>query len=110
MKKKELNFSFEFVGKPKVSKEINRSGGKSACQEHDIPVKLIKSNKDLFSRFICRNSNYFLLSSNFPSNLKAADIEKDKSGIENYRPISILPTLSKIYESCMYDHMYKYFD
>ena len=51
----------------------------------------------------------------FPSNLKAADIlptdkKKDKSDIENYRPISILPTLSKIYERCMYDQMYKYFD
>ena len=56
-----------------------------------------------------------MFSSNFPSNLKAADIlpihkKKDKSDIENYRPISILPTLSKIYERCMYDQMYKYFD
>ena len=68
MKKKELNFSFEFVGKPKVSKEINRSGGKSACQEHDIPVKLIKSNKDLFSHFIHHNFNNSLFISNFPSN------------------------------------------
>ena len=56
-----------------------------------------------------------MFSSNFPSNLKAADIlsthkKKDKSDIENYRPISILPTLSKIYERCMYDQIYKYFD
>ena len=56
-----------------------------------------------------------MFSSNFTSNLKAADIlptrkKKDKSFIENYRPISILPTLSKIYERCMYDQMYKYFD
>ena len=56
-----------------------------------------------------------MFSSNFPSNLKAADIlpthkKKYKSDIENYPPISILPTLSKIYERCMYDQMYKYFD
>ena len=56
-----------------------------------------------------------MFSSNFPSNLKAADIlpthkKKDKSDIENYRPVSILPMLSKIYERCMYDQMYKYFD
>ena len=48
MKEKDLNFSFEFVDKPKISKEINQLNGKKACQEHDIPVKLIKSNKDLF--------------------------------------------------------------
>ena len=56
-----------------------------------------------------------MFSSNFPSNLKAADIlpthkMKDKSDIENYRPISILPTLSKIYERCMCDKMYKFLD
>ena len=115
MKKKDLNFSFEFVDKPKISKEINKLDGKKACQEHDIPVKLIKSNKDLFSHFIYHNFNNSLFSSNFPSNLKAADIlpthkRKDKSVIGNYRPISILPTLSKTYERCMYDQMYKCFD
>ena len=52
--------------------------------------------------------------SNFPSNLKAADIllthkKKDKLDIENYCPITILLTLSKIYERCMYDRTYKYF-
>ena len=111
MKEKDLNFSFEFVDKPKNSKEINKLDGKKACQEHDIPVKLIQLNKDLFSHFVYHNFNNSL----FSSNLKVADIlpthkRKDKSGIENYRPISILPTLSKIYERCMYGQMYKYFD
>ena len=107
MKEKALNFSFEFVVKPKISKEINKLDGKKACQEHNIPVELIKSKKDLFFHFIYHNFNNSLFSSNFPSNLKAADIlpthkKKDKSDIENYRPIIIFPTLSKIYERCMY--------
>ena len=74
MKKKDLNFSFEFVDKPKYCKEINKLDGKKACREHDIPVKLIKSNKDLFPHFVYHNFNNSLLSSNFPSNLKAVDI------------------------------------
>ena len=115
MKEKGFYFSFEFVDKPKISKEINKLNEKKTCQEHDTPVKLIKSNKDLFSHFIYHNFNNSLFSSNFPSNLKAADIlpahkKKDKSDIENHRPISILPTLSKIYKRCMFDQMYKYFD
>ena len=32
------------------------------------------------------------------------------SDIQNYRSIGILPTLSMIYERCMYDQIYKYFD
>ena len=74
---------------------------------------MIKLNKDLFSHFIYHNFNNYLFG--FASNLKAKDIlpthkKKDKSDIENYRLISILPTLSKIYERCMFDQMYKYFD
>ena len=35
------------------------------------------------------------------------DDERDK---ENYRPISILPNLSKVYERLMYNQIYPYFD
>ena len=52
LKEKDLNFSFEFVNKQKISKEVNKLDSKQACQEPDIPVKLIKLNKDLFSHFI----------------------------------------------------------
>ena len=36
--------------------------------------------------------------------------KKDRNNVENYRPVSILPNLSKIYERCLYDQMYKYFN
>ena len=115
MKKKDSHFCFKFIDKPTISKEISKLDRKESCQEHDIQVKLIKSNKGLFSQFIYQNFNNSLFRSNFLSNLKATDIlpthkKKDKSDIETYRPISILPKLSKIYERCMYDQMYKYFD
>ena len=89
MKEKDLYISFEFVDKPKISKEINKLDRRKACKEHDISVKLIKSNKDLFSHFICHKFNNSLFSSNFPSNLKAVGIlpthkMKDKLDIENY--------------------------
>ena len=115
MKEKDLNFSFEFADTPKISKKVNKLDVKKVCQEHDIPVKLIKSNKYLFSHFIYHNFNSALFSSNFPSKFKAADIlptdakQNNKSNIENYRLISIVPTLSKICERCMYEQMYKYF-
>ena len=36
--------------------------------------------------------------------------KKDRNNVENYRPVSILPNFSKIYERCLYDQMYKYFN
>ena len=98
-----------------MNKWINKLDSKKARQEHDIPIKLIKSNKDIFSHFIYHNFNNSLCSSNFHSNLKTADIlpthkKKEKPDNENYPPISILPMFSKIYERCIYDQMYEYFD
>ena len=72
---------------------------------------MIKSNKDLFRHFIFHKFNNSFFSSNFSLKLKSSRYSaKDKLDVENYRPISTLPTLSKFYERCMHDKMYKYFD
>ena len=60
------------------------------------------------------HSRFFRRRSLFPSEMKKADIipihnKKSKFNIENYRIVSILPVLSKIYESCMFDHKYSHF-
>ena len=46
-------FFFNFIDKRKISKEINKLDRKKANQKNDIPVKFIKSNKDLLSHFRC---------------------------------------------------------
>ena len=47
--------------------------------------------------------------------MKYADVtpihkKNDKTDKENYRPISILPNTSKVYETLMYNQIYPYFD
>ena len=34
--------------------------------------------------------------------------KKDQANVENYRPVSILPNLSKVYERCMYIQVYEF--
>ena len=51
----------------------------------------------------------------FPDELKHADIKpiykkESRNEKENYRPVSILRNLSKIFERCMYDQLRDYFD
>ena len=79
-----------------------------------MPLKLIKMSEDIFSRLIFQNCNQCLPSGEFPHCLKQAEIpvfkKKEKLDKPNYRPVSILPVIFKIYEMLMYDQMYKYFD
>ena len=51
----------------------------------------------------------------FPDELKHADIKplfkkESRNEKENYRPVSILPNLSKIFELSMHDQLKDYFD
>ena len=78
-----------------------------AFQKSDIPTKIGKLNADFFGNFICKNFDYCLKKGEFPCVLKHADVvpvhkEEIKSDKANYRSVSILPNLSKIYEKLMY--------
>ena len=94
MKNKNMSFSFSFVTKETILNELRKLNPKIACQESDIPVKIIKENLDIVSNFVYNNFNNSLFSSNFPSHLKNATItpifkKKDRANVENYRPVSI---------------------
>ena len=60
------------------------------------------------------NFNNFLVSKVFPNSLKKADIslvfKKAEKFLKNhYRPVSIQPRVSKIYERYIYDQIYHHF-
>ena len=81
----------------------------------DIPTKLIKENVDLFANFLCFIFNKALDQGEFPDSLKYANItpvfkKGSRLAKENYRPVSILSNISKIFEKCMYKQMYAYID
>ena len=85
---------------------------KKVFPDGGIPVKLIKINEDVFSRLIFQNFNQSLINREFPHCLKQAEVipvfkKEEKLDKSNYRPVSILPVISKIYERLMYDQMYK---
>ena len=110
-----MSFSFSYTTQVKTYKTLQNLDNKKTCQENDIPVKIIKSYYDIFSYFIHHNFNNSLFSLIFPSELKKAHIipihnKKSKFDIANDRPVSILPVLSKIYERCIIDQMYCYFN
>ena len=63
---------------------------------------------------LIHNFNSTLLSNEIPKYLLKADMtsafKKDENFLKtNYRPASISPTVSKIYERCLYDQINEYF-
>ena len=108
-------FSFKQVSLDEIKKEIKKLDTKKACQDTDIPTKILVENSDIFADFFFQNLNNVIVSSVFPTNVKYANLtpvhKKDSKNIEsNYRPVSILSNISKIYERCLYSQISNFFE
>ena len=99
----------------KILVELNNLNINKATQNTDIATKIIKENSDIFGNFIFSNLNCFINTSSYPSLSKRANItpvhKKDsKSEKNNYRPVSILSNISKVYERIMFKQMSEFFE
>ena len=77
-----------------------------ACQDTDVPRKIFKENAGIFADFLHARFNEFVKTSEFPSVLKQANItpvykKGERECKNNYRPVSILSNVSKIFERIM---------
>ena len=112
MKKKNMSFLFSFVIKETILNKLRKLNLKKACQESDISINIIKDNLDIVFNFVYSNFNNSLFGSNFPSYLKNGNItpiflKSDRTNVENYLPVSILPNISRVYERCIYIQIYE---
>ena len=90
--------------------DINKSVGPNS-----IPVYILKIYKDFFSKNLCEIVNLSFITGIFPDLCKLAKIiplhkKGDPLFCENYRPISLLPILSKIFEKLIYKRMYSFLE
>ena len=114
-KKFNSTFSFENTYTDVVMKVMNNLNVAKSCQINDIPTKVIKTNKDIFANFITDHFNYCIAYGEFSDELKHADVipvhkKNEKCNKTNYRPVSILTNISKIYEELLYNQLYNCFD
>ena len=86
---------------------------KKAKQENDISIKLTKENIELFSSVLSRMFNFYIDKASFPNSLKQADItlvHKKMTQMIKTIIVSILLSMSKAFEKCLYDQIYAYTD
>ena len=77
---------------------------------NSVPVSLIRANRDIISNPLCSLINNSLSSGIFPCSLKVASIipvhkRGDPRIPANYRPISLLPYFSKIFEKIIFSRI-----
>ena len=109
------NFSFQPISNKNMQMVITNMDSSKAYQTDNIPPKILKQNDDICSVILSSDLNRCIENGKFPNNLKNAYItptfkKGDRLLKSNYRPVSILPALSKIYEKLLYQQIYEYFN
>ena len=80
----------------------------------DIPISVIKKCSPILSPILAQHFNYLMEIGKFPDQLKVGKItpifkKGDEELMKNYRPVSTLPIIGKIFEKVIYIRLYKYF-
>ena len=101
-----IQFHFEEVLEDEVFSIVNQLNTKKATGYDKISVKLLKENLLTLTPVLTFLINLAISTSTFPDCLKTARVtalhkKGSKLDLTNYRPISILPVLSKVLEKVM---------
>ena len=103
-------FSFAKSNDIDIVREIHKLKTNKPTTFNNIPVKHLVDNSDICSPFISKFFNDSISTNDFPDLLKNADItpshkKDERTKKENYRPVSILPPVSKIFERNIHEQI-----
>ena len=109
------SFSFSTVSTDIIFKKLQKLNPRKATGIDGIPPKLIKLGANQLTGPLHYIINKCILSGVFPTALKCAQVtpvfkKGDEWDKKNYRPISVLPCLSKILESVIREQLSTYFE
>ena len=104
---------FEPITVDTISRIISGSKPKTSTGVDNISNKLLKFVKNVISEPLSMIINQMLKLGIFPDSLKISKVvplykKDDDSNLSNYRPVSLLPSISKIFEKVLLEQLTTY--
>ena len=101
--------------KEKILRNLNKLKASKSAGPDNLPPRLMRDAAEALAGPMTHLINLSFKYSNFPKRLKIEEvIPLFKSGtrknLDNYRPISILPIFSKIFEKIAYEQFAEYLE
>ena len=108
-------FKFGLISEESVYKELRNLKSKKSAGLDEIPLSVLKDAANILSGPLCHIINMSFTDGIFPTNWKRSKlIPTYKSGkkdcIENYIPISVIPTISKVIEKLVHRQLSDYLE
>ena len=109
----ENRFEFKDITEEEMFNKIIKIDPSKACMKDDIPPKIILGTTDIISAPLKNMFNDAIKSEKYPKPFKTADVTalpktRDKQNKKKYRPVSLTPIFSKLFERHMYEQMSEY--
>ena len=106
------NFSFKMVSMDEVKKEVLKVNSKKSSTHGAIHASILKQTIQAHLKYLTKTFilNISLTESTFPEELKQSEVipvykKLDPIQKENYRPVTLLPHLSKVFERVIYNQI-----
>ena len=104
-------FSYQSVSED-TEKNVVKNLPENKATASEIPVDILKNSEFCFSE-LTKCINKAFNENKFPDTLKLSDIvpvfkKLDPTDKTSFRPVSVLPLLSKVFEKIVYDQLYEY--
>ena len=107
-------FSFKYIQPTQVFRVLSKLKNGKAVGIHNIPNKSLKLSKDIISNSLADIFNASIINNIFPVDFKIGRVTPlfkgdSREDLNNYRPITVLPTIARVFERLIYDQLYAYF-
>ena len=108
-------FTFKDMSSLDLEREILKLDPKKANLQDDIRTKILIKTYDIISNYLSEYYNKAKQEHKYPTSLKMADVipnhkKNEKTLAENYRPVSLIPVVSKLFERNMYTEIINFIE
>ena len=114
VKQTESKFRFRKISSIKVFDTLNKLKSGKSTELFHMPNKALNIAKDLIATSLADIFNACIETTVFPDDLKIGKVtpifkSERKDDLNNYHPITVLPTVARIMERLIYEQIYDYF-
>ena len=108
------DFHFTGVSLEGLKKETLNLNVKKPSANGSIPTKVLKQNAEMHLSFLAKSINHIFTKSDFPRELKNSEVipvykKEDPPRKKNYRPVSLLPHVSKVFKRIICQQIPNYY-
>ena len=113
-KKNSAKFVFRKIQPNQIIKLLSKLKNGKASGLNLISNKFLKISKDIIAQSLCDIFNASIESKTFPDDFKIAIVtpifkEGEKDELGNYRPISVISSVARVFEKLIYYQLYEFF-